>query len=264
VSDIDRVVRDALTHRAGQMPTGTSDPLPGVQRRAARIHRRRVATVTAPAVAILAVVVAFVSVSGRGDGSASTVSPADTGSATSSVSPTPGSTQSLVPSDASSTKTGPAAPTTMSPRTRQEALEWGLAVNPDVIREVTFRPKPQGVLQCGLKVLGESPTAGEVYAWIGCQDYFLAQGEVKEGAGESVPAVLHVVGTGAGTAITKVDFPRQASLQADIRRMFPAQLRDTVMTGNISIAGDQADRLAQAEQELAGQLTYQLPAPPGR
>jgi hypothetical protein len=263
VSDIDQVVRDALNHRAGQVPTGTSDPLPGVQRRAARIHRRRVVAVAAPAVAILAVVVAFMSVSDRGDGFASTVSPADTGSATSKVSPSPSPTQSSVPSDLGSTKTGPPAPMTMSPQTRQQALEWGLAVNPDVIREVTLRPKPQGVLQCGLKVLGESPSAGELYAWIGCQDYFLAQGQVKEGAGESVAAVLHVTGTGAGTAITKVDFPRQASLQADIRRLFPAQLRATVTTGNISIPGDQADRRAQAERELAGQLSFELPAPPG-
>lgn len=261
MSDIDRVLRDVFADRAERVHTISTDPLPGVQRRAGQIRSRRMLATAVPMLLGVAGVAFFAVVGQGGDGSGVKVTPAATESAPSSDSPTPTPSSDSPGPDATSLAT----PTTgtLVPRTRVEALAWGLAVNPNVISEVTFRPKPQGILKCGLNILGESPAKGEIYAWIECQDYFSEQGQVKGGAGASLPAVIHVVGSGADTAITRVVFPRQSNLAADIRRLFPVELLETVTTGNIQVEGNQAEWPALAERELAGRLTYQLPAPPG-
>jgi hypothetical protein len=261
VSDVDSVVREALSSRAEQIRLNVADPLPGVQRRAAQIRFRRAVAVAAPFVVGFAVVTTVATISLRAGGSGVTTTPADTGSVTSSESPT--STTSSSKSSPATTATSPdtqASSTSLVPKTRQEALAWGLAANPDVIYEMTFRIKPQGVLECGLKVLGEAPAKGELYAWVRCQDYFAENGTIKEGAGAALPAAIHVEGSGPDTAITKVVFPRQASLVADIRRLFPVALQDTMTTGNIPI--DTTGWPAHAKQELAGQVTHQVPTPP--
>lgn len=262
MSDLDKVLREALSERAEQVRVNVGDPLPGVQRRAAQIRFRRAAALAAPFVVGLAVVATVATISLRPGGSGVTTTPADTSSVTSSESPT--STPSSSKSPPATTATSPdtqAASTSLVPKTRQEALAWGLAANPDVIHEVTLRVKPQGVLECGLKVLGEALGKGELYAWVGCQDYFIEKGTIKQGAGAALPAVIHVEGSGPDTAITKVVFPRQASLVADIRRLFPVALRHTMTTGNIPL--DTTWWPAQAKEELAGQVTHQVPTPPG-
>lgn len=264
MTDVERVVREALTDRAERVRACTTDPLPGVQRRAGKIRYRRTLATAAPAIAGFAAAATFVAVVERGDGSGVTVTPAETESATSMVSPTPPtptpSTGSPEPSATS--KATPRTTVTLVPRTREEALAWGLAVHPDVIQDVTYGSKPQGRLQCGLKILGESPAKGEVYAWILCQDFFEEQGQVKLGAGASVPAVIHVAGSEADTSITKVVFPSQPTLAEDIRRLFPTKLQDAVTMGNIRVSPDMEELRAQAERDLAGQVTYQVPAPP--
>jgi hypothetical protein len=260
VSDVDRVVREALSDRAEQVRVNVTDPLPGVQRRATQIRYRRAAAIAAPVVVGIAVVATVATISLRTGDSAVTTTPADTGSATSSASPTsPTSPPASSPATTATSPDTQASAPPLLPKTRQEALAWGLAANPDVIHEVTFQDKPQGVLECGAKVLGESPAKGELYAWVSCQDYFAEQGNISEGAGAALPTVIHVEGLGPDTAITKVVFPRQASLVSDIRRLFPVALQDTMTTGNIPI--DATGWPAQAKRELAGQVTYQLPTP---
>jgi hypothetical protein len=261
MSDIDQVVRDALTDRAARVRMEATDPLPGVQRRAARIRHRRTVAAVIPAVAGLSVVAAFTAVVSTRGGAGVRATPADTGSASATASPSPSTPD---PSDSSSETASPSAvASTLAPSSRQEALEWGLAVNPTVIYHVTFRKKPQGVLKCGLKVLGEDPAAAVLYAWIGCQDYFLEGGHIKDGAAASLPAVIHVAGRGAETAITEVAIPRDANFVEDIRRMFPRELQDRVITGNIRVDAKPANWPAEAERDLTGEVVDQLPGPAG-
>lgn len=260
MSDVDTVVREALLERAESVRVAAVDPFPGVQRRARQIRQRRAAAMATPIVVGLAAIATFGGNLGPSGSSGVAIAPGTSSSVRASASPAASPLEST-PAAGSTDPATAAAPTVLVPQSRHEALAWGLAENGTVISNVTFRSKPQGVLECDLRVFGEDVAREQIYAWVLCQDFYLDQEAVKAGAGASQPAVIHVYGSGKATAITSVVFPRQATLDADIRRLFPAALYDTASSGNFPM--DATGWPAQAQLELTGQVTHRLPPPPG-
>ncbi len=91
----------------------------------------------------------------------------------------------------------------------QHGLLARLAADPAVVVEMIGR-EPRGVVLCGIDLLGRSE--GERYAWLVCGDFRIGpDAELLSGSAE--PVVIR--GNG-------VEFPRQAHLDADYDRLFPA------------------------------------------
>jgi hypothetical protein len=57
-----------------------------------------------------------------------------------------------------------------------------------------------------------------IYMWVLAQEYYKANGELKEGSGTSMPIVMHISGSGT----TKIVVPRDgADYSKDVRKLFP-------------------------------------------
>lgn len=120
--------------------------------------------------------------------------------------------------------TAPDHPVETPPLTRDDALRRALASDPAVRAEVLGGLAPKGPVLCGIHVLGSSAKGNTLYLWLSCSDYAVADGAATAGTGSHEPAVVQVRGSGADIAVEKVTFPRQQSLDADIKRLFPPSI----------------------------------------
>jgi hypothetical protein len=110
------------------------------------------------------------------------------------------------------------------PLSRDDALRLALAADPAVRVEVLGGLEPQGPVVCGIHVMGSSADGGTFYVWLSCSDYVVVDDVAVEQTGSHEPAVVQVRGQGADLVVEKVAFPRQQSLDADIKRMFPPSI----------------------------------------
>jgi hypothetical protein len=124
-------------------------------------------------------------------------------------------------SSAVATESGPVERTPLS---RDDALRRALAADVAVRAEVLGGLEPRGPVVCGIHVMGSSADEGTLYLWLTCGDYAVVDGVAKEQTGSHEPAVVQVRGSGADLVLEKVSFPRQQSLDADIKRLFPPSI----------------------------------------
>lgn len=213
-SELDRRIVQTMLERAGRVaPVG--DPVPGVRASAARLRRRRAALTTLPAAAVAATIIAVAfAVSDHGDPAGLAADP--TATATPEDPPVPSTPPPSTPSSA--------APTF------EDALRLQAATEPDVVQAMIGRAKPTGVLQCGIRVLGQGAGGTQVYAWLACGDYTTGSAATELTA-SSLPAVLSVSGAGPDVVVTAVEFPRQQHLDADTARMFPPAVAAEISAG---------------------------------
>ena len=118
----------------------------------------------------------------------------------------------------------------------------------DVHQEMIGR-EPTGLFQCAIRVLGRDGRT--LYAWLRCGD-FRTGPRAEERSGSSLPAVVRLDRDGD---VAGVRFPRQQSLRADIQRLFPPDLQERVLRGDIRTIPSQATLLHRAEDTA--------PRPPG-
>lgn len=133
--------------------------------------------------------------------------------------------------------------TSTAPETRDDALRRALAADPNVVKEMLGGLDPQGPFVCALHVMGTSADRRTFYVWLGCGDYAVVDGAATEETGSGEPAVVQVRGSGTDIQIQKVTFPRQQSLQADIKRLFPASIA-------AHIYDDASKRMSPSPKEL--------------
>jgi hypothetical protein len=118
----------------------------------------------------------------------------------------------------------------------------------DVRREMVGG-EPTGLFQCAIRVLDRDGRT--LYAWLRCGD-FRTGPHAEESSGSSLPAVVRLDRDGD---VAGVRFPRQQSLRADIERMFPPDLRQRVLRGDIRTTPGEATLLHRAQDTA--------PRPPG-
>lgn len=259
MSNIDRVLRETLRDVAEGLPNRTADPIPAVRARAGQLRRLRLVSVALPLI--------------MGIGAATTIAAKQFGD-TSPVTATPAATHSpsAEPDAKSSGADMTQSPTiepsgsvqVLTPTSRHEALSWGLAVHPDVRGDLPLvGTPPRTVVECGVRVLGESQSGTrELYAWVKCLEFYDEGAGIRNGVGFSSSAVIHVTGTGASTSIIKVDFPRQANLKKDIKRLFPPDMHETLIAGHIPVSPDDQQLLEKAKRDLGGGTIYQISPSP--
>jgi hypothetical protein len=136
----------------------------------------------------------------------------------------------------------PTQPVETTPLTRDDALRHALEADPSVRREMLLA-EPQGQFLCSLRVLGSSPSGDRLYLWLGCSDFVVADSGATNRSGSSEPAVVQVRGSGTDIQLEKVSFPRQQSLDADIKRLFPPSIAN-------HIYDEESTRTSPSEKEL--------------
>jgi hypothetical protein len=105
-----------------------------------------------------------------------------------------------------------------------------------------FREQPRGLFQCGARVLGRE--GREVYLWLACADFSRGpDAEVLSGS-----TLAAVVTLDEQRHVVRVRFPRQPTLREDIRAMFPADLQDRVIAGNMEVRPSWDALLERARQ----------------
>lgn len=128
-------------------------------------------------------------------------------------------------------------------RAERATLRAQLAADPGVVREMLGRAHPRGTMLCGLRVLGRD--GSRLYAWVMCED-FRVGADAAALSGTSEPAVLTVTGQGDTLRLVEAEFPRQATLEADIDQMFPPPIARVVRAGDVRVSPDEAGLLAEA------------------
>lgn len=81
-----------------------------------------------------------------------------------------------------------------------------------------------GPFQCGIDTFGRSSDGSRLYAWVLCADRRTGP-HAKDLSGGRLPGVLTVSGSGAFTKLEQAEFPRIDHRSADIRRLFPRDVR---------------------------------------
>lgn len=142
-----------------------------------------------------------------------------------------------------------ATPATPPPATRDEALLRQLQADPAVVREMLLRRRPAGRFLCGIKVLGADADRSHVYAWLVCGDFTVGS-KARVRSASSMPAVLRVAGSGIDIRLRRVEFRRQAHLDADTARLFPARIAHRIERrgGSIQVRPSLDELLEQARQ----------------
>lgn len=218
----------ATQHAHADVLEFSGDPLPGVLGRVTRVRRRRrVAAAVSVAVAVLGVGGVGIAVAASTGGPSGNLAPASQ-APTSQVSP------GATPPSPSSTST-----------TRDDVLRAEVAGMPDVVRELTGLDRPLGTVMCGIRVLGADADETRLFVWLMCGDFTTGPNATMGSAG-SEPAVLTVRGTGSSISIVDAEFPRQARLEEDIDRMFPADIAPIVRQGDVVVSPTQTQLLGQA------------------
>ncbi|MBA2952599.1 hypothetical protein GON03_21495 [Nocardioides sp. MAH-18] len=117
------------------------------------------------------------------------------------------------------------------------------------VRQEMIGGAPTGLFQCAIRVLDRDGRT--LYAWMRCGD-FRTGPHAEELSGSSLAAVVRLDRQGD---VARVRFPRQQSLRADIERMFPPDLQQRVLRGDIRTIPGEATLLHRAEDTA--------PRPPG-
>lgn len=122
-----------------------------------------------------------------------------------------------------------------------------LETRPEVRRELIGRgvPGDVDVVLCGINRLGLSTDRSRIYAWLECSSYLTSYG-AEEFAGGAAAVVIDVDRSGTYVKVTDVTFPRQESIEADIRALFPARLQDRLIQGQLPVVPTSGERLAAA------------------
>jgi hypothetical protein len=135
------------------------------------------------------------------------------------------------------------SPATVTAGADRPGLLAQLQSDPAVRREMIFRVRPRGLFQCGARVLGREDH--KVYLWLACADF--SRGPDAEAlSGSSLAAVVTLDDQ---RNVVRVRFPRQATLQEDIRAMFPADLQDRVIAGRMEVRPSWDELLERARQD---------------
>jgi hypothetical protein len=114
--------------------------------------------------------------------------------------------------------------------------------NPAVRREMIFREHARGLFQCGAQHLGRE--GRQVYLWLACADFSRGP-DAELLSGSSLAAVVTL---DEQRNVVRVRFPRQPTLREDIRAMFPADLQDRVIAGNVEVRPSWDELLERARQ----------------
>ena len=156
--------------------------------------------------------------------------------------------------------------------TRDEAVRGWLEQPNDWTASLTY--PAGGRMYCAPTVVGEQRTGqtdlngmlarpiptSDLFVWALCERLFVddtsTQETVGQGSGSSGPLLLHVIGSGAATAVNGVEFPSEQGPQEDLGRLFPAEVAQAMATRDY--VPDVADLLARARADLKAQ---ELPYP---
>ena len=127
--------------------------------------------------------------------------------------------------------------------TDRPGLLGQLESSPAVRREMIFREQSRGLFQCGARELGRRDP--EVYLWLACGDFSRGP-DAEVLSGSSMAAVVTM---DERRHVVRVRFPQQPTLREDIRAMFPAELQDRVIAGNLEVRPSWDELLDRARQD---------------
>jgi hypothetical protein len=125
------------------------------------------------------------------------------------------------------------------PPNLREQLQANDAVRDEMLGGLPVR----GEFRCGLDVLGHDGSRS--YVWLQCEDH----GGRSAATGSALPAV---VGTTDGV-VTRVRFPRQAHLDADLADMFPSRILRIINAHDVQPCPPMSPG-ADADLPVTGQL----------
>jgi hypothetical protein len=243
VADLETRLRATLTGRAAYL----DDPAPyavppalvaGVAARAGQLRRRRTLIRVGGTAAAVAVIGLAAASQLRGPVAAGQLAPGASGVASASVVAAP--------------RTVEASPARGAADVTAEDRIIRAALATDHRFPAGWGPSPQAVFGCGFYRLGASPDEAYRYVWANCS---LFHGETVL-SGISVPVRVHVRGTGAALEVLGQEIPGDGAAYAtDVRRLFPAELVDTILgapsTDIVRVADAGAHRDAR-EQSSGG------------
>lgn len=221
--DLELLIVSAQRRHAEDI-SGKGDPVPAVLARIGRLRRRRRYAMASTAALVALMIMGGAAVAVRQFASDEDPSPIQKPLATPSQ-----------------------KPTANVPQTRDDVLRTQLAASTKVRLQMIGTDTPRGQVLCGIKVLGSSDAGRTLYVWLLCENFITGSGTATIGSGGSQAAVLNVSGRGKDIRVDEVTFARQAHLEADIHRLFPASLADQVISGNIRTAPSER----QLKQEAA-------------
>lgn len=135
--------------------------------------------------------------------------------------------------------------------TQAEALRRFFSTDRDWLARGLAGPNFGGRPYCGVDVLGMSADARRAYVWVFCQELYLSAGQVQEGTGVSVPVLVTISGSGAGTLVMSWRMPRDGSAYpSDIKAMFPAAVASRALAHDVHPSPSQKQLKAIASREL--------------
>jgi hypothetical protein len=224
---IETYLRDQFAADAERAPLARD--LAGAARARVRRQRRRTTGVLAVGMAVLVLLAGLTY--GLAGPSRTPAPPAQDGTA--SAAPTP-----------SSTTGGASLPDLVS--------DW--LEQPQHYRATGMGATPfGGRVYCGTTIVDSNRSGSILYAWARCQEIYVKDGRLAEGAGASGPLWVSVHRSGPTSSIINAEAPRQQHLDADYRRLFPPRLRALLSQGGSNgIAARISDEelLAQARADL--------------
>jgi hypothetical protein len=233
-----------------------SDDPAAAARDRVRQQRRRTAVAVAAGLTVLALVVALGWALG-GDTQTAAPAAADT---TASATPSP----SLSPSP-SSTVSPTVSPSSKPPAGSGRAVAKNVVLNtwleqPNGFTDLVASMPWGGRIYCTTQIVGRSANGDDLHVRAGCSQMYAQNGTAVEGSGVRGPLVMHVThhggadGRRAVARVTGIDYPRDATYNEDIRRLFPAGIIGRLVSG-ARIPPDGPDILTRAQADIdAGRL----------
>jgi hypothetical protein len=133
-------------------------------------------------------------------------------------------------------------PASRPPRSSGRAVAKSIVLNtwleqPNGFTDLVAQMPWGGQIYCTTEIVDRSANGDDLYVRAGCSQMYAEDGTAVEGSGVSGPVVMHVThhrGAGGGQVIDQVtglDYPRDATYNEDIKRLFPAGIIRRLVSG---------------------------------
>jgi hypothetical protein len=226
-----------------------SDELEGYVRGRRAATARRAAAIVAAGLAAFAVVVGVGWASDRPDRTAAP----PIGDTTASATPTATATTSHTTSPT-------VIPASKSAAGDSRAVARNVVLNtwleqPNGFTDLVASVPWGGRIYCTTEVVARSANGDDLYVRAQCSQIYAQNGTAVDGSGLSGPVVMHVThhwGAGGGQVIdrvTGIDYPRDPTYNADIKRLFPTGIVRRLVSGD-RYPPDGPDILTRAQVDI--------------
>jgi hypothetical protein len=106
-------------------------------------------------------------------------------------------------------------------------LRRRLEADPRVVRAMLLTARPGGLFQCAFRWVPSHRHGAVRYGKLMCGDY-LTGPDATLSRGSSLPAALRLAGPPGRRCLVRVELPHPATIDRDLRRLFPREVLDEI------------------------------------